>query len=376
MKARLIGFLLVIAGLILLTIIINPKPNQTERTLTLTTPDLSNHPIYSKYDFSRENNIINVGIQPLWLPTGAIAEAMERDAVLKKALSEQGMEIRFHPFLKGADVNFYLRRGDLDVAIGGDMPALTAAADSKVVVAALIQQGFSATVANKHMPMSELRGKRIGYAFGSNAHYALLQALLAVDLQETDVRLIPLDVNEMPDALNKGEIDAFSAWEPTPTIAVTQFEDQVVIHRSLTSGYLYFSSSFADGNPEAVRQIVASELRTLKWMRSQDQNLLDASHWALLAGQELSGQKIVLSAEQYAALTKNDLLGTSPIANIPERNLAPGGSLFQEFQFLKRLGKIPNTVKWEAVKASFDLTIIDHVLSGTRKYQLETFEYN
>ena len=327
-------------------------------------PDLSTHVLYSEYDFGETEDVIDVGIQPLWVPTCIITETMRRDAVLREALARRGLEIRFHSFLKGADVNFFLKRGDVEVAIGGDMPAITAAATCKVVVAALIQQGFVSIVARKHMLLTELKGRRIGYATGSNAHYALLQALASAELAEEDVRLIPLDVNQMPDALAEGTIDAFSAWEPTPTIALTRFEDQVVIHRSLTSGYLYFSRSFAENHAEAIRDVVAAELRATRWLQFRRQNLLEASRWAVEAGRNLAGPMAPLSPEQYVVLARNDLLGHTTRLAIPAADLAPHGRLAAEFQFLKGLGRISKKVGWNDVRSCFDRTIIQEVVSG------------
>ncbi|MFQ5610801.1 MAG: hypothetical protein ACE5H9_01560, partial [Anaerolineae bacterium] len=140
-----------VAALTLLIIVAASATRRVEQPPAIATPDLSDHSLYRTYNFGEDASVIDVGIQPLWLPTGTIAEAMMRDDILRKNLSDQGLEIRFHPFLKGADVNFFLRRGDLEVAIGGDMPALTAAAESNVVIAALIQQGFSAIVAGRPM---------------------------------------------------------------------------------------------------------------------------------------------------------------------------------------------------------------------------------
>jgi NitT/TauT family transport system substrate-binding protein len=339
------------------------------------TPDLSNHPIYRDYEFGDHAGIVNFGIQPLWVPTNIIAEAIRRDLVLAEALADQGLELVLHPFLKGADVNFYLERGDLQVAIGGDMPALSAAAHSNALVASLVQFGMCSVVADAPMLMEDLRGRRIGYPFGSNSHYALLQALSSAGLQETDVHLVALDVNEMPGALDRGEIDAFAAWEPTPSNALARFEDQVVIRRSLCSGYMYFSRSFAGQHPEAVRQIVASQVRAMSWMREDEANLLRASRWALQAGQDLSGQAPVLSDRQYAALSRMDALDFSPAAAIPQGDLAPDGRLFREFEFLQALDMIPSTVEWQQVRACFDLDLVEPVIMDARRHQLDLYQY-
>ncbi len=347
-----------------------------ERVQVSDTPNLSDHPIYNEYEFGPDESIIDLGMQPLWAPTGLISEAMQRDTLLHTALAEQGLRIRFHPFLKGADVNFFMRRGHLEVGIGGDMPALTAAADSKVLVAALIQQGPCSIVAGKPMLLRQLRGKRIGYAFGSNAHYALLAALSSAGLGLGDVRLVSLDVTEMPNALLSGAIDAFSAWEPTPTIVLNLSEGPEIIHRRLTTGYLYFARSFADRHPEAIRQIVASELRVVRWMQDRRSNLLQAARWAIEAERELSGQPPALSVEQYVALAKSDLLGMSDCTPaIPRSDLAADGHLVREFEFLQTLGKIPPTAKWEDVRACFDRSVVEHVLSNAQEYRLTANDY-
>lgn len=338
-------------------------------------PDLHGHPIYRNYEFGADDSVIDMGIQPMWLPTGIISELMRRDGILHAALSRQGLKIRFHPFLKGADVNHCLFRGDLEVGIGGDMPALVAASNGKGHIAALIQLGFSSVVAKRHMLISELRGKRIGYAWGSNAHYALLQTLASAGLKQVDVTLVQLEVIDMPEALEANRIDAFSAWEPTPTIALTRYKDQVVIHRSLTSGYLYFSAAFASRYPQAIEQIVASELRAINWMRRKDRNLLTASRWALSVGEVFSGHKSILVPEQYATLAKNDLLGVAS-AVIPYNEFTVGGRLFREFEFLKSIDKIPAEADWAQVKTHFDRSLVKDIISQWKRYRIYTYEYS
>lgn len=337
--------------------------------------DLSAHPIYSKYSFGKGHDIIDVGVQPLWIPTSMIAETMSRDVVMRDAMAQRGLTIRFHSFLKGSDVNYFLLRGDLEVGVGGDMPALSAAAAASVRIVALMQQGFCSIVARKRMLLSELRGKRIGYAFGSNAHYALLQTLADAGLTEKDVRLVPMDVNQMPGALGRKAIAALAAWEPTPTIALARVEGSVVIHRSLSSGYLYFARGFYDHRPEAVRHIIASELRALRWLRREEQNLLRASQWAQVSGRSLSGQAPTLTEQQHLTLARADLVGITSTPFMPRLDLEAGGRLFQEFIFLKRLGKTPAGSSWSQVKGCFDLSIIESIVSSASRYKLDSFKY-
>ncbi|MFQ5613290.1 MAG: hypothetical protein ACE5H9_14275, partial [Anaerolineae bacterium] len=91
--------------------------------------------------------------------------------------------------------------------------------------------------------------------------------------------------------------------------------------------------------------------------------------------ESFTGQRPVLSVEEYAALAESDLLGTAPVPFLPGEDLTTGGRLFQEFSFLQGLGMIPASTTWEEVSASFDPTIIEEVLQKPQTYQLESFAY-
>jgi len=376
MKIKRVVYTFLAACLILVAHTALLKTCKAEDQSIVKAQDFSHHPVYSKYKFNNAENVINLGVQPLYSPTGFITEVMKRDAVLRKNLSASGMEARYYAFLKGGDVNCFLRNGDIDVGIGGDMPAITAAATMDTVIPALIQQGFTSVVAKRSMLIRELRGKKIGYAFGSNAHYALLKALSSGRLSEDQVKLIPMDVNEMPEALQSGKVTAFSAWEPTPAITLMKYPENVVIHRYLSSGYIYFTKIFSDKYPEVVRQIVAAEIRALRWMQSSRENLLKASEWALQASESLTMQKVELSVEKNASLAEDDILGIASAPIIPHNDLRQNGSLFTEFEFLKALNQIPASANWKKVRGSFDLQIMIDVVTHSKEYKLNEFNYD
>ncbi len=376
MKIRKIISSFIVTLLILLTHTTFLKTGKAEKYSILTTPDLSNHPVYSNYKFNNSEEVVNLGVQPVYSPTGLISETMKRDAILHKALSEQGVKIRFYAFLNGDDVNHFLHRGDIDAGIGGDMPAITAAATLDIVIPILIQQGFTSIIAKHPMLIRELRGRKIGYAFGTNAHYALLRSLSSDGLSKEQVNLIPMEVNEMPEALQAGKIAAFSAWEPIPAITLNKYPENVVIHRCLSSGYIYFAKAYSDKYPEIVRQIISAEIRALRWMQSNRQNLIRASEWALQAGGRLTNQKLELTAEQNASLAESDILGLTSAPIIPQKDLRQNGLLQMEFEYIKTLGKIPASTNWDKVHDSFDLQIIIEVLANAKKYKLNEFDYD
>ncbi|MBF0537032.1 MAG: NrtA/SsuA/CpmA family ABC transporter substrate-binding protein [Nitrospirae bacterium] len=330
---------------------------------------------YSTYEFGKGKNVINIGTQPLYVPTNIIIETMSRDAVLYDMLKESGMEVRFFPFFKGSDVNDFLLRGDLQVGVGGDMPAIEVASADKVLVASLMQYGFTSVVAERHTSIKDLRGTRIGYAFGSNAHYVLLNALSVGGNTPKDVHLVKMDVTDMVDALKARRIDAFCAWEPTVTEALATLTGFEVIYSKVTSAYLYFRKDFHDSHPDAVDAIVASELRALRWLQRDKRNLLIAVDWVLKRQASFSSKSSPLTPEQIATLALDDLVGVNTDPRLPAGDFTQHGRLRDEFDFLKAIGLIPPTVSLDTVYKNFDPGIIRRVTTNPRRYRLDEYHY-
>lgn len=62
----------------------------------------------------------------------------------------------------------------------------------------------------------QLAGKKVGTILGAASHYYLDSLLMIHGIDPNLVRKIPLQPEEMYEALNKGEVDAVSIWEPHP----------------------------------------------------------------------------------------------------------------------------------------------------------------
>ncbi len=274
-------------------------------------------------------------------------------------MAERGYTIRFHSFLKGEDINHFLGRGILEVAIGGDMPAISAVANHGAHVAGLVQFGFCSLVAKENMLLDDLEGKTIGYASGSSAHNMLLEALDLVGLTVADVDLIPMEVTEMADALADDKIDLFSAWEPIPTLSQDQYSDQVIIYRSRCTGYLYFSEAFFENHLPLVEIIVASEMRAVEWLAQREDNVVESCERSLKAAGELQGKPIRLSLLDCLRLARDDLVAITSVPRITKRSVSVGSRLHGEFEFLHATGHLPQETNWELIQAHFHSSIVD-----------------
>jgi len=339
------------------------------------TAQVGTNPIYSTYQFDLSDEVIRVGTQPLYAPTGLISEAMQRDQVLHAELKRLGARIQFFGFLKGVDINHFLKRGDLNAAIGGDMPTLSAVANQNVVVVSLVDQGFLSVVGGKPMKVKNLAGKRIGYPLGSNAHYALLQALSSVGLTAKDVRLVALDIDAMPAALAAGTIDAFSSWEPTPTLALKSVPGSVAVHKSLSYVYLYFARATAEARPEVIHQILAAEVRALRWMRSDPNNLRLAAGWLLDAIDKLTGSRPDISVDEIAAMANSGLVGATDWPAMPRETMDATGALQLEFHFMQEQNMAPRDMAWDSMRQCFSPQYLEAVRADRGAFLLDEFKY-
>jgi len=371
-QKRAIVFLAAAAMLLILVVIL-PRERK-DPAVNQPLSDLRKHPIYSTYVFPEDEKIINFGVQPLWIFASNVAEIMMRDAIFHQSLRELGLSIRFHHFLKGNDVNFFIRRGDLDGGMAGDMPTIVIASDRKVIIPASIGNGYASIIADRHLLMRQLEGKRIGYAFGSSAHHVLLEALASDGLNEDQVDLISMDGNKMSDALGKRSIEAFSAWEPITSISLKRNAERVVIHRGRYLGFTYFVGSFAEKHPEAVRHILAAEIRAVRWMMNDRRNLLHSCTWVIQRSKEGFDPVSQIFPDQLAAMV-TEMADINSDFVIPQSDLQQNGHLHRQFEFLKSLGKIPSARQWEAVREKFDRVIIKQILRNPMKYRLNEFSH-
>jgi ABC-type nitrate/sulfonate/bicarbonate transport system substrate-binding protein len=340
---------------------------------------------FDSYGLAPASLPLDLGVQPLGYPSGVISAVLARDRILAKALAQAGRPLKLHPFRRGADMLPLLADGRLEAALLGDMPTLLAAAEGRVWIAGLVKQTSTAIVAHGDLQVRDLRGKRIAYVEASSAHLTLLQGLAAAGVAADQVVLVPMGVREMPAALQRGEIDAFAAWEPAPTMALAQNEQSgankggknQIVFRSHSSDYFVVQREFARQSPQAALQLLAGYLRALEWMRRSQLNLERAARWALADTQAFAGVPAAgcstVTVAQIAAITRREILDVPSAPAILFSPAAP--PLRSEFQFLGKLGKLPPGASWAEVEAAFGYPGLAQVQARAREFALRSFDY-
>jgi len=342
--------------------------------LTLALPCASGAQEYfDRYGLSPDSPAVDLGVQPLGYPSGVISSVMQRDRLLKKALAAAKLPLHTHPFRRGADMVGLLGERRLEAGLLGDMPTLLAASSGSVWIVGLVKQSPTAVVAKGDTQVAGLAGKRIGYVDASSAHLTLLQGLTSAGIGESQVTLVPLGVADMPDALQRNDIDAFAGWEPATTIALGKSDRNHIVFKGLTTDYFVIEQSFEKRHPQAARQIVAGFLRAIEWMRRSPAHLQQAARWAMADTQAFSGKPAALSPAQIAGITRREIL---EVPSAPTVLMRPGAPpLKQEFDFLMQMGKLPASGAWSAVQAAFAYDGLARVLAEAQAFQLRNFDY-
>lgn len=328
---------------------------------------------FAAYGLSLASQPVDIGAQPLGYPSGVISAVMQHDRLLKKALADTQQPLAMHSFRRGADMISLLTERRLEAGLLGDMPTILAASTGNVWIVGLVKQTSTAIVAKGDARVSGLVGKRVGYVEASSAHHTLLQGLASAGIAETQIKRVALGVGDMPDALERGDIDAFAGWEPAPTIALEKSDKNHIVFRGLSTDYFVIEREFEKRSPQTARHVVAGFLRAIEWMRRSQRNVEKAARWAKLNTESFSGKATPISVAQIGTITRREILDVPSAPTIMSISGTP--PLRNEFEFLQKLGKLPAGAKWGNVQEALAYDGMVRVLAEPRAFQLRSFDY-
>jgi sulfonate transport system substrate-binding protein len=108
--------------------------------------------------------------------------------------------------------------GEADAATNAETQALLrSAANPNLRIVLTVAECHYRIVARRSSGiarLADLRGKRVGTALNTSAHYFLSKMARRAGLAESDVTAVAVPLPEMPAALKRGDVDAISIWEP------------------------------------------------------------------------------------------------------------------------------------------------------------------
>jgi NitT/TauT family transport system substrate-binding protein len=180
-------------------------------------------------------------------------------------------------FANSTEIKTAVVTGSVDFAVTGITAALEGAAqDEPFRVLASAADGASAIVAKAGKgikTVADLRGKKIGYVVGSAQDILLRLTLRDAGLDaDKDVELVKVAFSDMANALDRGDIDAFSGAETGPSDALTRGTAELVVHPYETKMKMInivfgTSQAMIDKDPELVRTMVDTHAKATDYMK-------------------------------------------------------------------------------------------------------------
>lgn len=131
--------------------------------------------------------------------------------------------------------------GEADLATNAETQLLRESlANPDLRIIMTVTESFYRLVARRSAgieTLADLEGKRVMLPRNTSAHYFLVAMLRTVGLTEDDVELVSLPpaqgeqtgMDQMSDALARGDVDAISIWEPEPEDAIHRLGDDAVV---------------------------------------------------------------------------------------------------------------------------------------------------
>ena len=286
---------------------------------------------------------------------------------LEEALPDYN--IQWTKFDSGADVNTAFIAGQVDFGAIGSSPVargLSAPLNIPYQVAFVLDVAGDneALVARNDTginTVADLRGKRIGTAFASTAHYSLLAALTQAGLGPNDVTLIDLQPQASLAAWDRGDIDAVYTWLPTLDELRKTGKTLIASRELATAGKPTLdlgvvATRFADEHPEVVdtwRKIQSRALRTIHDQPaeaakaiaaqlgvSEDVAAAQLSQGVFLTDAELTSPTWLGTEGAVGNLAVNLQSAAQFLADQNQIDAAPGLDTFQKAIYVKGLPNV------------------------------------
>lgn len=194
--------------------------------------------------------------------------------------------------------------GQADTSTLVELPLVSyAAKGTKLVsVAVIVLAGTLSMVAvNSIKSPADLRGKKVGYPFGTGQEYGFVQYVQKYGLSPSDVEPANVANADLPAVLVRGDIDAFIGTEPGVTKAINLMKGRA--HRLdpspstayLTRNHLVVDRDWAKANTSTVTALIKNYIKADEHIKAH----LDASAATV-------AEALKITSDQVKALWKQN----------------------------------------------------------------------
>ncbi|EGV18463.1 ABC transporter substrate-binding protein [Thiocapsa marina] len=266
-------------------------------------------------------------------------------------LAAEGVQSNLLHYPTGKSALDAMLNGEAEVATVAETPIMFAGLAGKPlrVIANISSSTEHAVVARADRGIrerSDLRGRRIGVALGTTAHYFIHALLTDQGLDESAVELVDLPVREQAEALAAGRVDAVATFPPYSTECRRALGERARIFpagiRYAGYGSLVVAPDLVERRPEVLARLLRAVDHAIGWMRANpeearaiaaeaigiDSTVLEETWDSSRLGLELGqGFLVLLNAEARWAIAAGlvpgaavpnylDLIDTSALARL------------------------------------------------------------
>jgi ABC-type nitrate/sulfonate/bicarbonate transport system substrate-binding protein len=217
-------------------------------------------------------------VEPLTLAVAAIALGAPLLVADRQGfLAAEGLRATVRHYPTGKSALESMLNGEAEVATVAETPIMFAGLAGKPlrVIANIASSTEHSVVARADRGIrepSDLRGRRIGAALGTTAHYFIHAMLTDQGLEESDVELVDLPVREQAAALAAGRVDAVASFPPYSIQCRRALGERARIFpagiRYTGYGSLVVAPDLVQRRPEALARLLRAIDRAIEWMRA------------------------------------------------------------------------------------------------------------
>lgn len=126
---------------------------------------------------------------------------------------------------------------------------------------------------------ADLNGKKIGTPIGSTGHFFINLFLIYNDLKKSDIEIIDIEANKLPQALAENQVDAIAVWEPQIYNAQKLLGEKAILLPSnniyRVDFYLISSTNFANNRPHVLVQFLKAVDKAQNFIRQNKATSMD-----------------------------------------------------------------------------------------------------
>lgn len=191
----------------------------------------------------------------------------------------EGVQAQLQPHPSGKSALSAALQGKAQLATVADIPIMFAIMDQEPVsvIATIFKSdrdhGLLARPGSGITGPANLKGKRIGVSFGTSAHFVLNAMLNRQLLAATDVTLRNMPAEQFGAALEKGEVDVVSTWEPYLGTVQSQLDGKGTVFYAEDLYEIPYniagSKEYVVSHPETLKKVLRAVIQGATWCRDE-----------------------------------------------------------------------------------------------------------